>query len=316
MGAIKSVVFIGSKELGLAALREIRSLMPEVLTAGVTIDHTPDSRSKFGDFKSFTRDHGIKLCIAEDRKHSEMLVKSLQPDMCLVVGWYWLISKETLEQVPRGFLGIHNSLLPRYRGCSPLIWAILNEEQKVGVSLFSFTPGIDDGPVWGQKSINVQKDDYIGDVLRKLTLQTTEMLRECFIPILQGTMIPIEQDASRATYCAQRCPDDGNIDWHKSRDYIYRFIRAQSEPYPGAFTYLDTKLMRIWRAVPRDGDYFGTPGQIANVDEQGVYVICGDNKAIILETLEIEGRREKAHLIIRSKKSRLSAMARIGSSTG
>src|ERR1700731_1144986 len=283
MSKISRVLFMGSKQLELRVLEEMYSLSPTILIGALTIDDTDDSRTKFSHFQAFAEKHGLELRVGKDRKHSEEIIQELKPDLCLVVGWYWLISNATLNTVPFGFIGIHNSLLPRFRGGSPLIWPIIRGEREVGFSFFSFTSGMDDGPIWAQESVVVAENDYIASVLNRLENKAVDVLRSIYPQLLNGSMKPVAQNHELATYGTQRFPSDGNINWHEPARNVYNFIRAQSDPYPGAFTYFEGEKLTIWRATLFRNAYFGIPGQVARIASDGVYVICGDDRAIILE---------------------------------
>ena len=306
MASISRVLFLGSKQVGLRVLQEIFSLSPETLIGVITIDDTNDSRTKLNDFEAYARRNALELHVGKSRKDSERIIEELKPDLCMVVGWYWLISKRAIESVPFGFIGIHNSLLPKCRGGSPVVWSIIKGEPEVGVSFFSITPGVDDGPIWAQESVPVEEDDYISSVLEKLENKTIDILQGMYHQILNGNVEPVDQNHGAATYCAQRFPIDGNINWHESAQDVYNFIRAQSDPYPGAFTYLEGQELKIWRAKTFQNPYFGRPGQVARIDSKGVYVICGNDHAVILEEVELSRKRGKASDIIRSIRSRMS----------
>lgn len=304
MSKIKKVLFMGSKQLGLRVLSEIYSLSPNTLIGCLTFNDKEDTRSVPGDFEDFSRVNNIILYVADNKQHSEKIINQLKPDLCLVVGWYWLISNKTLNAVPYGFIGIHNSLLPKFRGGSPLVWAIIAGEVTIGFSLFSFTTGMDDGPIWAQGSISIEKKDYISDILVKLENKAIEVLQEKYVSILMGSIKPVEQNHEQATYSAARFPGDGKIDWSKSGGDVYNFIRAQSHPYPGAFTYLESQILRIWKAKPLNIVYYGTPGQVAKITNEGVCVVCGNNTAIIIEDVDFLGKSGKANKVITSIKVR------------
>ncbi len=306
MSNVNRVLFMGSKQLGLRVLKEVYSLAPNSLIGAVTIDDTNDTRTKYVEFKDFAQTQGFELHTAKNRNHSEQIVEALKPDLCLVVGWYWLIGDTTLAAVPFGFIGIHNSLLPKYRGGSPLIWPIIRGQREVGFSFFSFTLGMDEGNIWAQGSVTIEEHDYISSILEKLENKTIEVLRRSYLQILNGSVEPVEQNHELATYCAQRFPGDGNIDWCKPAQDIYNFIRAQSDPYPGAFTYFDGQEMKIWRARIFEKPYIGTPGQVARITSDEAYVICGDDRAIILEEVEIGGERGRATDFIKTLTVRLT----------
>jgi methionyl-tRNA formyltransferase len=309
MAKIGKVLFMGSKKLGLRCLAAMHELDPGSLMGIVTFDDREDTRSAYAEFQAFASETGIKFFAAKNRKEAEEVVQKLRPELCMVVGWYWLISNDTLAVVPNGFLGIHNSLLPAYRGGSPLIWPIINGEDQVGFSLFSFTEGMDEGDLWGQRAVTVEATDYISDILEKLGDEAVSLLKEKYLGILNKTVKPIPQDHSQATYSAARFAIDGLIDWNKSAREIYNFIRAQSEPYPGAFTFYNGRKLIIWRAHPVDLVYYGTPGQVARVTPEGVHVICGDHKPIVLETAQLEpGATQPAREVVKSIKARFSSL--------
>ncbi len=305
MSKINRVLFIGSKQLGLRVLKEMHLLSPETLIGILTIDDSNDTRSVLADFQDFCKENELILFVAKNRKQSEDIVKKLKPDLCLVVGWYWLITNTVLESVPSGFIGVHNSLLPKYRGFAPLVWQIINNEKKVGFSLFSFTQGMDEGQVWAQGSVCVEEQDYISDIVEKLEEKTIQVFQTNYPKILNDEVQPIGQNHELATYCARRFPIDGNINWHTSAQDVYNFIRAQSDPYPGAFTYLDAHELKIWRARLFDKPYYGIPGQVARITSEGVYVICGNHRAVIIEEVEKAGKRDKANKFVKSIKDRM-----------
>jgi methionyl-tRNA formyltransferase len=304
MQPLSRVLFLGSKALGLRVLQEMHALAPTSLIGAITIDDRADTRSTFAEWQEWAAREQVPLHIAANRKHAEQLVQELRPGLCFVVGWYWLIGAETLRAVPAGFLGIHNSLLPKYRGGSPLIWALINGEPEVGFSIFTFAEGMDDGAIWAVGKVRPEPIDYVADVLAKLEAETLRVVRLTYLDILSGRIEPKPQDHSQATYCAQRYPDDGVIDWSQPAGRVYSFIRAQSEPYPGAFTFLDKQKLTIWRARLDPRVYHGTPGQVARIDASGVTVIAGDNRALILEEVELNGTRSRAEKVVTTIKTR------------
>jgi methionyl-tRNA formyltransferase len=101
-----------------------------------------------------------------------------------------------------------------------------------------------------------------------------------------------------------RTPEDGLIDWNKPSHSVYNFIRAQSEPYPGAFTIFEGKKLIIWKAHPSPITYYGTPGQVAKASHEGVYVICGDNTPLVCDFVEYDGKKDTASKTIKSIKTR------------
>ncbi len=283
------VLFVGSKRQGLQALRSVQAAVVDSLVGLVTIDDRDDARSVFDELLSTAAVSGIPGVVATSRSDSEARISEFQPDLVVVVGWYWLLSSEILSLPRLGFVGVHNSLLPRYRGSSPLVWALIRGDQQVGSSLFGFADRMDAGPIWAQRSLPVEPHDYVGDVLARLEVATVEMLSSTLPGILNGTAVPSIQDEAGATYCAPRAAEDGEIDWQRSDTDVYRFVRAQSSPYPGAFTTVGSKKLTIWRARPATEPFLGTPGQVVAHPDGWTGVACGGGTALILESVELDG---------------------------
>lgn len=307
MKSSERVLFIGSKRLGLRCLQQMYSLGPEYIAGVLTTDDRDDRRSVLKDFEEFAASKKVDFHIARNNEETGKVIKKISPDICFVVGWYRIINKKTLDLVPNGFLGVHHSLLPKYRGGSPLVWAMINGDKTVGTTLFSFAEGMDDGDLWAQEKIEIGEDDYISDVMARLEEKEVSILKDKYISILEGRIRPVPQEHEKATYCAQRAPEDGLIDWKRSAAEIYNFIRAQSEPYPGAFTLFNDGKLIIWRAHPDDRIYYGTPGQVAERSGDTVCVVCGDSRSIILETVEYDGVKSPAGHVIKSIKTRFKS---------
>ncbi|HEY3113542.1 MAG TPA: methionyl-tRNA formyltransferase [Gemmatimonadaceae bacterium] len=203
----------------------------------------------FRDLHQLADRHGIPL-VEVTGKMDEYIgkVAELHPDLIVVIGWYYMVPRRMRELASKGCVGVHASLLPRYRGGAPLVWAMINGEPEAGVTLFHFADGIDDGDIIAQQSFPIESTDTIREVLDKATRASIEIV-ETYLPRLaEGTAPRTAQDHSRATVLPQRSPDDGLIDWAWDPVRINNFIRAQTKPYPGAFTYIGGKRVTIWSA--------------------------------------------------------------------
>jgi methionyl-tRNA formyltransferase len=157
----------------------------------------------------------------------------LKPDVILVMGWYYMVPRKIRETAKYGTWGIHASMLPKYAGGAPLVWAIINGEKETGVTLFRLDDGVDDGAIIEQQKISIEYEDTIKEVYAKATEASKEMLLRALKNIDQVQFVP--QDKSKIEVWPQRKPSDGEIDVTWDAEKIYNFIRAQSSPYPGAF---------------------------------------------------------------------------------
>lgn len=296
------VLFIGSKESGLNVLKTIHKVSPDTLVGCVTVDDSDDSRSKLEEFRKFTKNNSIDLKILSGKCDLTESVKKYKPELCIVMGWYYIIAEELLTQVIGGFVGIHNSLLPAHRGFAPVVWSMIAGDKQTGFSVFSFDGGMDTGDIWYQGIVDIKEDDHIGDVLKKIDDQIELFFETRYIEILEGKMRPVKQKTTGITYGARRTPEDGLIDWNSSADEIYDFIRAQSKPYPGAYSKYKSKKITIWNARVFPHKIQGMPGQIGLIDRDrnSLVVVCGHNTGLVLDYIEIDGTEIGVTNVIKS----------------
>ncbi len=164
-------------------------------------------------------------------------IRALQPDVIFVVGFSQIIPKALLEIPPLGVIGFHSAVLPGRRGCSPLIWAMIDGLKETGITMFYMDAGIDTGDVIGVEKFTIEDTDYAADVLKKADAATINLLRRYLDQILDGTAPRLRQDDALCTYTPKRGPADGEIDWSKPAKDIVNLIRALAPPYPRAHTF-------------------------------------------------------------------------------
>src|SRR5919202_5773946 len=213
-------------------------------------------------------------------------VREAAPDSIFVVGWSQLVRAELIAAAGGGVFGMHPSLLPRHRGRAPIPWAILSGLARTGVTLFEIVDATaDSGPIVGQVEVPVARDETATTLFDKLARAHVELIRE-HVPLLAaGTAPRIPQDARRASAWPKRTPADGIIDWETRAPYLHDWVRAQTRPYPGAFTYLGEDKLVVWRARPVELDEDAPAGTVVAVDG-GPVVACGEG-GLVLE--EVEG---------------------------
>lgn len=271
------VVLLASKALGLRWFREIEAVGQGLLRAVITIDDRDDVRSALDEIKRSGEELRVPVHVAADRDDAERMVLEYAPRIAFCVSWYWFVRRRVLESVPLGFLGVHFSLLPRYRGGSPLVWAMINGERESGVSLFTLASRMDEGEIWGQRAFPIGDDEYIGDVLARAEEASIGLLRQSFPSIWSGRLKPSPQTGDPTVFPMRR-PEDGRIEWNRPSRDVFNFIRAQSHPYPGAFTVVEGRKLRIWRA------------HVAEVPGCGQLAFrCSDGKSIVAESFDEAG---------------------------
>jgi methionyl-tRNA formyltransferase len=254
------IVFLGASELGYNCCEAILKAghnVVGILTLGTEFsikyrelkERTNVKNYLFKDFRDFETQYNIPVRIASQPVSEQyQLIEEWKPDLIVVIGWYYMIPKNIMELPNKGVIGIHASLLPKYRGNAPLVWAMINGEKETGISLFYIGDGVDEGDVIEQKSFSIEESDYIASVLKKTEVASIEVLIRNLPLLASGNAPKIKQDHSIATYFPKRNPEDGQINWEWEPSKIKNFIRAQSKPYPGAFTIINGKKIILWDA--------------------------------------------------------------------
>jgi methionyl-tRNA formyltransferase len=294
-------VFIGSKRMGLRCVTAMQASGAASVAAIVTFDDRADGRTIFKELHCFGEAHRIPVAVVHGDASLLTAVREVEPEVAIVCGWYSMISTQTRAVARRGFIGVHNSLLPRYRGAAPLVWALMHGEGEVGLSMYTLTDGMDDGDVWAQISTAVAPDEYIGTVLERLEDACEGMIRDAYPRILDGHVTAVSQDGAKATYGTIRTPAHGCIDWRDTAVAIGRAIRAQSRPYPGAFTTYEGRRLVVWRAHLFSSPYYGRPGEVARGPHGEMMVICGDDRALVLDEIQTDELQSNSSSMLRPR---------------
>jgi methionyl-tRNA formyltransferase len=219
-------------------------------------------------------------------------VGELDPELIFVVGWSQLVRGEVIATAREGVFGMHPTLLPRHRGRAAIPWAILSGLAKTGVTLFEIADGTaDSGAIVGQVEVPIEHDETATTLYDKVTAAHLELVREYVPKLLDGTAERTRQDTRRASSWPKRTPGDGIIDWETRAPYLYDWVRAQTRPYPGAFTYLGEDRLIVWQARPVALDEEAPAGTVVALDDGDAVVACGEG-GLVLE--EVEGAGEIA----------------------
>ena len=166
-------------------------------------------------------------------------------DIILSINYLFLIERSLFSKAELA-VNIHGSLLPKYRGRTPHVWAIINNESKTGVTAHLIDDGCDTGDIIKQKEVVINNNDRGADILEKFNKLYIPLVDEILIDFERGSITPIPQNNKNATFFGKRTPDDGRINWGWQKERIRNWVRAQAYPYPGAFTYyqgLDEKVI-------------------------------------------------------------------------
>ena len=224
-------------------------------------------------------------------------IRKMAPDVIFSFYYRNLLKGEILRIPPAGAFNLHGSLLPAYRGRCPVNWVLVRGEKKTGVTLHHMVEKADAGDIVGQKEVSIDPEDSAFSLFNKLCVAAGELLDGLLPLIKEGRAPRIPQDPEKATYFGGRRPEDGRIDWNRPVEQVYDLIRAVTEPYPGAFTFLSEGKLLIWWARPETGDFQddGTPGRVMT-EGQDVFVEAKEGRLKLVD-VEVEGRRLKGRAV-------------------
>ena len=284
------VVFFGCTEISYHCLKELLRLKAEIAGIFTTPQNIKISYAKNGvkifthrSFAALGKKNNIPVIVLKNgMKGANEAAAKLNPDIILVAGWYYMIPDEILKVPKYGCLGLHASLLPKYSGNAPVNWAIINGEKKTGITLFYFARGVDNGDIVGQRAFKIGKNDDCKTVYDK-AMQAGVLLLRKYIPLLEKGKAPrYSQDEKKRTVFPARSPKDGLVDWNQGSKKIYDWIRAQTSPYPGAFTFLKGKKVIIWKAkLTNIKAGLKKPGNILAISKKGILISTKDNPILI-----------------------------------
>ena len=223
---------------------------------------------------------------------------ALQPDVIVVVAYGLFLPADTLAVPGLGTLNLHPSLLPKYRGPSPVASAILNGDATTGVTLMRLDEGMDSGPIIAQRDTQIGAEETTAELTPRLFEIGAQLLAECLPQWRDGAIDAIPQRESDATITRLLTREDGAIDWAHSADYIARQVRAY-HPWPGSFTRWNGRQLKVHQATAIEsgaleelGDAASerqAPGEVVE-NRQGIAVVCGDG-LLLLRRVQMEGRQ-------------------------
>ncbi len=287
------IVFMGTPEFALPCLEAIKK-SGNSLVAIVTQPDKPRGRGNKMT-PSPVKEWGIKEEIpvyqpTKIRTDKDFIdkIKQLEPDLVITAAFGQILPQEFLDIPTFGCINVHASLLPKYRGASPIQHALINGEKETGITIFYMDAGMDTGDIIAAREINIKDDENAGELHDRLAILGGELLSEVIKQFEQGRPAGIPQDHEKATYCGKIDKSMGEIDWDKEAGAIKNLIRGLT-PWPGAYTYYNGKRLKVWKAAERE--YFTLnqcePGTVITADErEGLIVKCRD---IALQLLELQG---------------------------
>lgn len=285
------VIFMGTPQFACPTLQRLIDRGDEI-PAVVTQPDRPKGRGQKSvppPVKELAERHGLPVLQPIKVRAPEFIdsVREMNPDVVVVVAFGQILPKALLE-IPRyGCINVHASLLPRYRGAAPLNWCIINGEIETGVTTMLMDVGLDTGDMLLKKATPIDPDEDTSSLHDRLSLIGADLLHETLDLLVQGKLVPEKQDDALSCYAPMLKKEDGLIDWTRDARTIRNLVRGMT-PWPGAFTYLDGKLVKVYRA--RIGEGKGTPGTVLAAGRDGIEVACGGG-SLLLDELQLEGKK-------------------------
>lgn len=289
------IVYMGTPDFAAGALRALIEKGHEI-TAVVTQPDKPKGRSSElipSPVKMCALEHGIPVMQPKRIKTPEAIaeLKQYEADIYIIAAFGQILSQEILDIPPYGSINIHASLLPKYRGASPIQHVIIEGEEKTGVTIMQMDAGIDTGDMLYKKEILIAPDDNYETLHDKLMVLGGEAVTEALELLEHGRLKPEKQNDEESCYASLIEKNMGKIDFTKSAVVIDRLIRGMT-PWPSAFTAYRGKQLKIWKATPCEEAFAAKfePGEIIKVEKDAVYVGTGDGTLKLCE-LQLEGKK-------------------------
>lgn len=290
---MRSVVF-AYHDIGCVALEELLRAGATV-PAVITHDDDPGETIWFRSVRRLAEAHGLPVYAPQTVNTAEWTerIRSWAPDFLFSFYYRKMLAPEVLALARRGALNLHGSLLPKYRGRSPVNWVLIHGECETGVTLHYMEAKPDRGDIVAQRIVPISDADTARTLFDKLTAAAAVLMRETYPRLCDGTAPRIPQDHTRATYFGGRRPEDGRIDWTQSARGIFNLVRAVTHPYPGAFGTWQGRSVYVWEAHPRPDARHTAPAPGTVVAVEPALVVQTGTGVLELTRVQAPGEPER-----------------------
>ena len=293
----KKIVFMGTPKFAVPVLEML------IENYGVDLAITQPDK-KVGRKKVLTappvkilaEEKGIRVLQPEKISGDEDVLaelKELNPDIIITAAYGQLVPESILEIPKYKCINVHGSLLPKLRGGAPIQYSILEDHGKTGITIMYMVKKLDAGDMISKVEVDILDSDNYESLHDKLSIAGRDLLKETLPNIFTENISPEKQDDSLATFARNILREDEKIDWNKSAREIFNQVRAL-DPMPGAFTYLDENILKIWssKVVELEENYSAEKaGTIIKQDKKYIYILCGKNTVLKVKELQISGKK-------------------------
>jgi len=290
------ILFCGTPEFAVPSLRALLAAPGISIEAVITQPDRPRGRGQdmaSPPVKEVALAAGLHVFQAEKIRgeSSQEFIAKVKPDAIVIIAYGQIIPARLIE-IPRlGWINVHASLLPKYRGAAPIQWAIINGETRTGVTTMRIDAGLDTGPVLETTELAIGADETAPELSRRLAEVGAPLIVSTLGKLERGEITARAQDNSLATLARPLKKEDGETDWSLSAQEIYNRIRGL-DPWPGAFTTFRGQVMQFWGEPALNSEH-GEPGAIRATHGE-VLVACGGGTWLALSDVKLEGRKRIA----------------------
>jgi methionyl-tRNA formyltransferase len=276
-------------------VRCLKVLLAQGVTVPLVVTHqdNPAENIWFDSVAAVAREHDIPSITPDDPNLPATVerVSGERPDFLFSFYFRHMIGSRLLAAAKRGALNMHGSLLPKYRGRVPVNWAIIKGERETGATLHYMVEKPDAGDIVDRQAVPILPDDTAPEVFRKVTVAAEMVLHRSLPLLIAGTAPRIKQELARGSYFGGRKPEDGRIDWNNTAETVHNLVRGVAPPYPGAFTMIAGKTVRILKSLRQPGRRGRFSAPTLFVENGGCFVQCADGGVLRIDHIELAGRR-------------------------
>ncbi|WP_430509384.1 methionyl-tRNA formyltransferase [Gottfriedia solisilvae] len=288
------IVFMGTPDFSVPVLRRIIEDGYEVVGV-VTQPDRPVGRKRVltpPPVKVEALKHNIPVLQPEKIRLKEETDKvlALNPDLIVTAAFGQILPKEILESPKFGCINVHASLLPELRGGAPIHYSIIQGKSETGVTIMYMVEKLDAGDMLARVVVPIEEKDHVGSLHDKLSIAGADLLSETVPALLKGEITPEKQDESKVTFAWNIKREEERIDWSKSGEEIYNHVRGL-HPWPVAYTTLNGEVLKVWWSEKVEGHQNSNPGEIIEVQNDGIIVATGNQTAIKITDLQPSGKK-------------------------
>ena len=301
-------IFMGTPEFSIPSLEVVNKYTDLKLI--FTKEDKPNSRGNkitYSPVKNYALENNISILQPSRMRDEEVIseIKKINPDLIVVVAYGKIIPKEIIEIPKYGIINVHSSLLPKYRGASPIHSAIINGDIETGVSIMYIEETLDSGDVILKEYCSIEEEDTLGTLHDKLKEIGAKGLEKAINLIENGKVTAEKQDESLVTFVKPISKDEEVIDWSETKENIYNRIRGLN-PFPGALSYYNNEIIKVYTSEKIDKEYDGEYGEIVEILNKKGPVVKVKNGGIILKEVKFQGKKNQSGIdIINGRKMAL-----------